>query len=361
MAEEFAELVGFLSDPKPEVQLLAAEGLLAHTESLEFLEFCRGCPHKVPKALLRLVERAEADIAANTSKDVQNPLCVASSVFANAGGAALQALVNLATVPTICNELIDLNAPCRCVEALRSGWLEGRAVLAHWHAMLLANLTTMEAAQEALCADESLLRFLFAAYVARPRPPARDGHEDPLQSLGKALGNICVLRQGRLIIAGSSVAAHTLNLLVAELSDRARRLDVLNIFRNLCIDTDCHAGLVKSALMIHVLRFVYPWEKADPERRNQLPDEFRVEFASVGAALTSDGLVRRATADCIVGLCQSVKGRRYLREHGCYEVVRAWHLEETDEETKSVIESTVPFVHYSEEEYEAMRGPEVDE
>ena len=45
-------------------------------------------------------------------------------------------------------ELVALNAPKRLTEALRAGWLEGRAEMAHWYAMLLANVSTSKKGQE---------------------------------------------------------------------------------------------------------------------------------------------------------------------------------------------------------------------
>lgn len=39
-----------------------------------------------------------------------------------------------------------------------------------------------------------------------------------------------------------------------------------------------------------------------------------------------------------------------MRKEHIYECVRAWHLEESQEEVKEMIEELVPFIHYSEEE-----------
>ena len=49
---------------------------------------------------------------------------------------------------TVPQELVALNAPKRLTEALRAGWLEGRAEMAHWYAMLLANVSTSKKGQE---------------------------------------------------------------------------------------------------------------------------------------------------------------------------------------------------------------------
>merc|ERR1719198_508910 len=119
-----------------------------------------------------------------------------------------------------------MNAVRRCCETLKGGWLEGRADHAHWHAMLLANLTTLEAGQKALCAEEGHLRFLFAAFVSKARPPPRDGYDDPMLCLGKVINNVCALREGRAVYAEGEAGASTIGMLAAELSDRQRRKDV---------------------------------------------------------------------------------------------------------------------------------------
>ena len=140
-----------------------------------------------------------SDIQVCSRKDKHSAIQAASSLAA--GVAALKCLVNLSAVPPLAEELVSLNAVKRLLEALRAGWLEGRAEMAHWFAMLLANVSGLKKAQEALCADENLLKFVVAAYLTKPRLPARDGYEDPLLWLGSVLVNVLVLQEGRKMLA----------------------------------------------------------------------------------------------------------------------------------------------------------------
>jgi len=255
----------------------------------------------------------------------------------------------------VLEELQELSAPKRCAQALRSGWLEGRSELAHWHAMLLANLTTAKRGQEALSGDESLLRFLLAAYVANPRPPPRDGYDDPLFCLGKAIGNICALEEGRRLLTGGEGGPATLVTLMGELGDRTRRPDVLNGLRNVCLDKECHGAVVATNFMTCMASFLYPWDKVQAEHREKLPEQLRTAMAEGGAALTGDAPVRHAAAVSLLGLCRTLEGREYLRAQGCPEVARAWHQEETQADTKGVLEAVLPAVSCSEEEFKAMQ------
>jgi hypothetical protein len=204
--------------------------------------------------------------------------------------------------------------------------------------MMLANLTTTQAGQEALCTEEASVRFLFGAFVSKARPPPRDGYDDPLIYLGKVINNICATKEGRKIMAGDAGDA-TLTLLCAELADRQRRPDVVSTFRNLCMDQECHTSIVTTDLVDRIARFVYPWAKTPPENRTQLPGTLQEILEADDAFFTSDVSVRLAAAHCVMGLCQSENGCVYLRESGAIEILRAWRLEESDVDTKMTIEA----------------------
>eukprot|EP00747_Dinoflagellata_sp_TGD_P165130 gnl/TRDRNA2_/TRDRNA2_186004_c0_seq1.p1 gnl/TRDRNA2_/TRDRNA2_186004_c0~~gnl/TRDRNA2_/TRDRNA2_186004_c0_seq1.p1 ORF type:complete len:467 (-),score=110.02 gnl/TRDRNA2_/TRDRNA2_186004_c0_seq1:52-1383(-) len=370
--QEHVDLLGFLQDPKPEVQRLAAEGVFEQTANEDFLRYCRENPRSAAKPLLRLVERAEAAVAkgeqaaeaaasASSSREAEKAQKAAEFDVASAtaaGSAALQALVNISSIPTVRDELVELSAPRRCTEALRNGWLEGRADLAHWYAMLLANITTVDAGQKAICGEETLLRFLFAAYTAKPRPPPRDGYDDPLCCLGKLLMNSCAQKEGRRVLAIGDGGVIALTTLSADLADRTRRPDVLGALRNLCLDEECHSAIAQTDLMKRMAGFLYPWETAESDRRSQLPASMQEFLEAEKAALTTDVAIRSTAAGCIFGLTQTKEGREYLRSNGCYEVMRAWHLEETETNTKELIELAVPRVHYTEEEIEKEKAEE---
>lgn len=353
---EFEELLGFLQDKKAEVQRFAVEGVLAQTDSQDFLDYCRRNPRKAARPLLRLAEKCEADtvtnsaaaeVAAASATGTGRDKAVKQATFdaqqaAVTGSTALQALVNLSAIPTVRDELVELSAPRRTCESMRSGWLEGRSSHAHWYAMLLANITTIKAGQEAVCADESMFRFLVAAYIAKPRPPARAGYDDPLLFLGKLLNNCCALETGRRLLAHGEQGPQTVQSLVSELADRARRPDMISLMRNLCLDTTCHAAVIAANPLPAMALFLYPWEKASAEDRGKLPDELASALSGAGAAMTGDAQVRHGAAICILGLCRSTEGRAYLLAQGAVDILTAWQAEEPMQETKSALDMVFP-------------------
>jgi len=253
-------------------------------------------------------------------------------------------------VPTVRDELVELKAPRRCAEALRSGWLEGRAHYAHWYSMILANITTSEVGQQAIVEDEPLFRFLFAAYIAKPRPDPKDGYDDVLGCLGKVLGNVFALPTGRKLISSSEGGAQSVGKLISEVSDRVRRHDVLAALRNLCVDNDCHEALIATDLVSRVAPFLYPIAEVPDEHQAKLPAKLKEDLVANGAALTGDSAVRHATINCFVGICRTALGRTYLRAEGCEEVLRAWHVEESDPEIREGLDISLGALRQKEEE-----------
>mmetsp|Transcript_65060 Transcript_65060/g.121203 ORF Transcript_65060/g.121203 Transcript_65060/m.121203 type:complete len:407 (-) Transcript_65060:98-1318(-) len=343
MSEEtYAELIGFLQDQKFEVQRFAVEGVLESTEDEDFIAYCKAHPRQVAKPLLRLVERAEsvaAEAAGDSGAgkaDAERRAAVQEASANVAAADALKALVNLSTIPTVRDSLIELSAARRCAEAMKKGWLEGSSELAHWHAMVLANVTTSQKGQEALCENEALLRFLLAAFVANPRPPPRDGYDDPLSFLGKVFINATAIVGGRKILA--SPAASSVGMLTPELTHRSRRHDVLTVLRNLCVDPECHEAVIATDMLHRIALFVYPFSDVEPSQRELLPSALRDVLVAEGAALTGDIPVRTVAAACLIGLCQSPQGLEFLAANGVDEISRAWLEKETHADTKSVLE-----------------------
>jgi len=361
--QAYLELVSFLQDQRLDVQKMAADGVLSETEDQDFLGFCQRYPRKVAKPLLRLVENSEelsttakkavatAVEAEGNLRDQEKAVRQAATEAATAmaaGNAALQAMVNLSGVPAVRDELVTLSAPRRLIESMRGGWMEGRSGLIHWQAMVLANLTNSEEGQKAVCTDEQHVLFLMSAYVAQPRPPPREDAEDPLRSLGKVMCNLCAVEDGRKILANPTSLGHLAN----EVSDRERRLDAIGAFRNLCLDEACHQPLVDSAFMCHTVSFLYPLQKVDEEHRKELPAKLLEDLKENGSALTTEGAVRAAAAECVVGLCQTEVGRAHLRVLSFGEIMRAWDLEEEDDTTKASLEKTMKLLSLTEEEYD---------
>mmetsp|Transcript_84408 Transcript_84408/g.176680 ORF Transcript_84408/g.176680 Transcript_84408/m.176680 type:complete len:442 (-) Transcript_84408:86-1411(-) len=363
--EEFVELLGFLSDSKLLVQQQAAEGVLDLTQNASFMDYCRRQPRKAAKPLLRLAEKAEAEsatssaaatLAAGRAKTPEQAKAARQAAIdavaaSRAGGAALKALVNMSAVPAVRDELIEMSAPRRIADVFKGGWLEGRHGLAHWYAMLLANLSTGATGQEALCKDEAMVQFLMTAFEAKKVAP-RDGYEDPLLFLGKVMGNICACEAGRKILTGKDkeTAAGTVKRLVNQLSDRARRPDVVSALRNLALDEECHDAVMDGGAFPSMARFLYPLEKVSADLKTELPKEVLEYLSREGAALTSDGPTRLASAFFILGLCRSQKGREYLRDGSAELIIKGWMQEENEEEVRNALEAAIPALTTSEED-----------
>lgn len=223
--------------------------------------------------------------------------------------------------------------------------------MAHWYAMLLANISTSAKGQQALCGDEGMLKFLVAAYVTKPRPAARDGYEDPLLWLGSLLVNVLVLPEGRKLFAMGE--NHALTTIFNELADRGRRQDMINAVKNTCLDSECHQTVITTDLIAQMARFLCPWESLDADAKSMLPGALKESLEKDGASLTGDVAVRSAAAVSLMGLCRSLAGRDYLRASGCEQVLRAWHAEETDGTIKEQIDVVLPALVLSEDELKA--------
>uniref|UniRef100_A0A7S1AX88 Protein HGH1 N-terminal domain-containing protein n=1 Tax=Noctiluca scintillans TaxID=2966 RepID=A0A7S1AX88_NOCSC len=361
MAEGFAELLNFLSAQRIDVQKMAVEGVLGLSEDADFLRHCQSHPRKVARPLLRLVEKTEAEIpvqlaiveANEASKAELEAAANEATLLGGARTEALRSLVNLSSVPTVRDQLVALGAPNRCIEAIRSGWLEGRIGGAQWYAMVLANITTTKAGQEAVIKEESLLRFLIGAYTSK-----HVGKEDPLITLGRVLCNISSDPNGRRMLAGGEESS-TLALLTQELSNRGRRVDVLSIIGNFCIDEKYHAVVDQTEFFPLLSLFVYPLEKVSAQEQEALPEALRATLKSEGAAFTSDVAVRTSACTCVVALCRSATGRNYLRRLGGVEVLRAWMLQETTD-NRSGLEAVLRTLRLSEKELQEALEVEGD-
>jgi hypothetical protein len=328
--EQYEEVLGFLKDTRTEVQAAAAEAVLGLTEENSFVEYCRTCPRLVARPMLRIIEKDPLEKSTDEAREN-----------------ALKCLVNLAGTPAVQSELIELRAPSRCIEVLRELWLNGNNSHVHWFTMLLANLSTEEKGQAAFALNIKDLMFVLTLYTGEVQPKPKDDIADRLLWAGKVLHNVCASKAGRAVIV---TEVPGLRLLAKDLnapSRRHRRGDIMSIFKNLCNDKECHDVVIQSGFYLRMACFLYP-DGEPEERRRQLPEPVLEEMQG----FTSDIAVRRLGAESLYSLAGSKDGRVFLKEGGCYELLRAWHLKETDEQTIKLIVDTVPLVHLSEEELE---------
>lgn len=326
--EQFEEVLAFLKDTRSDVQCAAAEALLGFTEDPSFLEYCRKCPRLVARPMLRVIEKDPLEDSTSDARE-----------------AALKCLVNLAGVPPVCAELVELRAPGRCIEVLRTLWLNGNANDVHWFTMVLANLSTTEKGQVAFALNSKDLMFILSLYTGEVQPKPKDDFADRLLWAGKVLQNTCASKAGRAVIVSEVAGLKRLAKDLVDPTRRHRRGDIMGIFKNICNDKECHDVVIESGFYLRMACFLYP-EGEPQERRQSLPEPVLEEMQG----FTADIAVRKLGAEALFALAGSVEGRLYLNEGGCYELLRAWHLKEKDDDTIKLISDTVPLVFLSEED-----------
>jgi len=312
---DFGELLTFLSNPKAEVVEQAADAVLDLTEDPDFLTYIRREPAKISRPLIRLIERDDIKIQM----------------------AALNALVNISSIPEVALSLISLQGVRRTCDVLKTLWIGGvdkEAVVLC--SMILSNLTLPEAGQTALIQHKEGLNFILPLYLA---PPV--AKEDIFFHMGSILRNISGTPEGRKIVADPRLTAGLAPLFMI----RHRRCVVADIFRNLCGDKKCHKELNEVTFLPYLQTFLYPDDAVKPEHTTLHP--FVKEEAT---GLTGDEPLRFTCAELLLFLVRSDVGREMMRNEHVYECIRAWHLEESQDEVKEIIEEIVPFIHFSEEE-----------
>lgn len=326
--EQYEEVLDFLKDKRSEVQYAAAEALLGFTEESSFLEYCRQCPRLVARPMLRIIEKDPLEVS---TKDARQ--------------AALKCLVNLAGVPAVCSELVELRAPGRCIDVLRTLWLDGNADDVHWFTMLLANLSTTEKGQAAFAVNSKDLMFVLSLYIGEVQPKPTEDFKDRLLWAGKTLQNVCAAKCGRAVIVAEVPGLRRLAKELVIPARRHRRSEIMGIFKNLCNDKECHEAVIESGFFLRAACFLYP--EGEPEdRRKALPEPVLEEMQG----FTSDITIRRLGAEALFSLAGSEEGRLYLHENGCYELLRAWHEKEKDDDTIKLITDAVPLVFLTEED-----------
>jgi len=312
---DFGELLSFLSNAKGEVVEQAAESVLELSECAEFLTFLRAEPAKIARPLIRAIERDDIKIQV----------------------AALNALVNVSSIPEVATSLISLQGVRRICDVMQNLWTGGidkdAVVLC---TMVLSNLTIIEAGQSSLVEHQDGVNFLLPLYLA---PPV--AKEDIFFHVGSIIRNISGTPEGRKVVADPRLTVGLARLLMI----RHRRSVVVDIFRNLCGDKKCHEHLNACTFLPFLQTFLYPDGAVKPEHTTLHP---MVKEEATG--LTGDETLRFNCAELLLFLARSDVGREMMRKEHVYECIRAWHLEESQEEVKEIIEELVPFIHYSEDE-----------
>lgn len=374
VAAAIPELVGLLSDPKAEVRTGAGELVLSFSTENYFIEYVKEHPKKVLRALCRIAE------------DPDEPKLSMMGV---------SALVNLSSVNDLAEALIGIRAPVRMFEIANAAI---RAGTEHWERasrclMLISNLTrTAEGRKDFLESDGAKQRFAFLCslylffnqtnYAAlakgeivgaakKAEGDESDGEQEELMEknkdqfgyVGTILVNFTFDEKGRALLTYDRPEEYEKSDILSRLADqmiqRQRRLPVLSIFRNLLLDEDT-AGFVglcdflpRMACFLYPSNALYDLEGDDLKRAEERQKDLNPMIMEKGNTMTTNKGVRERAADCCYIMVQTRQGRDTMREQTYYEVLRSWHLQEPDDDIRTVIENTIPGLVLEEHEIEA--------
>lgn len=111
-----------------------------------------------------------------------------------------------------------------------------------------------------------------------------------------------------------------------------RRGGITGLLKNMCFDTSLHEWLFSSE--VDVLPFILlplsgP-EEFDDETNEKLPLE--LQYLEPHKKREADPDIRTILLESLAQLCATRKGRNYLRDKGCYEILRELHKFEISED-----------------------------
>jgi len=316
--KEYTELIEFLSHKNRAVQTQALEILIEFSgdPDTEFISLIQADPEGVARPLLRIAESDDKEMVER----------------------ALQILVNLAGIEWVSEAILNLSGVRRICDSLNR-----RQLFVELHCMLLSNLTRLPRGVEDLLQIEGIFKGMVLKFSAVD--------SEDVDHLGSVVINGTSVERGRKIIADmqtdSQGYTHCLLLqcLARSFSIRRRRQAVLQIVRNLALDTECHGAIAASGILINMCYFLYPESK---EGRRE--DDVHKNITEHGVGLATDLETRTISAEIFLCALRSEVSRDVMRTIGVYEVVRLWDLEESDQSIKDMLYDIAMATHLNEDE-----------
>ena len=309
--DTYRDLATLMLHSNPQVKFGATNAVLSLSEDRDFIEVVVSSVNTILRNLLRNFE----------ANDDQKLTLV-----------SLSALLNLSGHDSVVPILLEYNAIDRLVRSLNE-----RQILIQMHCSTLANLTRSDAGIKQALSIPNLFKGVYLKYCA--------DSEEHTDSLGLVVINcsansdirqqICKVDHDRCLL---------IECLTRLFALRRRRLIALRVLKNLALDPECHASLVHSRTPAKMTGFLYP--ESDDRRSDQAPAEALV----AGVGLATDIESRVVSAEILFCLTRTREGREGMRDQGIYEVVRLWHLQETDADVKERLEMVANVVHLSESE-----------
>lgn len=314
---EYRELLEFLSHKNVAVQSQALKILSSYSgePDTEFIALIQADPSAIVRPILRLVETDDKELVEDGLMTLTN-LCALDSV--------VEAAVSLSAVRRICDSL------------------NSRQVMVELHCMLLTNLTRLPSGVDSLLSIPGIFKGVILKFAAV--------ESDEVDHLGSVIINGSSVEQGRRILSelqsDSQGYTHCLLLqcLARCLAIRRRRYAILQIIRNIALDTECHSAIAASGILINMCYFLYP------EVEGRREDTVHKNITEHGVGLATDVETRATSAEILVCVLRSETGRDMMRSVGVYEVVRLWDLEETEQDIKDKLYDIAMATHLNEEE-----------
>ena len=314
---EYRELIEFLTHKNIAVQSQALKILSSYSgdPDTEFIALIQADPSAIVRPILRMVETDDKELVED----------------------GLMTLVNLCAIDSVVECAVLLSAVRRICDSLNT-----RQVMVELHCMLLANLTRLPVGVDSLLSIPGIFRGVLLKYAAVAT--------EEVDHLGAVIINGSSVEKGRRILCelqtDSQGYTHCLLLqcLARCLSIRRRRHAVLQMLRNVALDTECHDAIAASGILINMCYFLYP--EADGRRE----DSVHKSITEHGVGLATDVETRATAAEVLICVLRSETGRDMMRSIGVYEVVRLWDLEETEVDIKDKLYDIAMATHLNEEE-----------
>jgi hypothetical protein len=323
---EYQELVEFLSHKNRAVQSQALEILSQYSGDPDaaFVKVINDDTESFVRPVLRLLETEDQDFIEN----------------------GLTCLVNLSTIDSVVEAVCKLSGVRRICDSLNH-----RQVFVELHCMLLSNLTRLPCGVQDLINITGIYKSVILKYSAV------DSEE--VDHLGSVIINGASEESGRRAICETQTDSQgythclLLQCLARCLAVRRRRTTVLQIIRNISLDTACHTGIAASGIIINMCYFLYP------EAEGRREDDVHKAITENGVGLATDIETRAVSAEIFLCTLRSEVGRDVMRTIGVYEVVRLWDLNETEVSIKDMLYDVAMATHLSEKELKT--GEIIDE
>ncbi|KAH0485609.1 MAG: hypothetical protein KVP17_004873 [Porospora cf. gigantea B] len=329
----FTELVGFLDSCRPDVRAMALEGVVGYSENSQFLCFATGQGEQGDKQ--RLV------------RPIMTVRALLKFLGSDMSEQAMTALVNLSVNDDICDAMLKCKACSRLVDNLRDQSRGDAPDHAGVNIMLLSNLTRRPEGVVALIGpaelDSLFLERLWQLWLIR---------DEKWAAISDVLRNVSATVAGRDALRRLEPPA--LPQLVKQLKEcTTRRTACLTTCLHLALDESFCQNFLDDDVLPRLLALQYP-----PDQRRLLaakPGDHQLmggkaqsvasltEARAVHSTVEHESSgplgpqVQRETLLSIVkNVLSTSVGREYCRKMHAYEVLRVWHLTESEESIRAV-------------------------